>query len=198
MLLYFPAERPPRNPSGPSRNMLRSAFSCRGFNCPFSRSLSLTLCPIPNLPAYPSHSGGGTEWESPRSIVVLLDRVSVSFTAREWWARLDSNQEPTDYESAALTVELRARTSQPNISARRLPPPLLFGLGASIVRQLLASVVPLWTNACYACGLRRASRLPSAPLGPLSCSTSPGREAPASGDYTPLLKFLRHFLYFAA
>src|SRR6266403_6312458 len=25
-----------------------------------------------------------------------------------WWARLDSNQEPTDYESAALTVELRA------------------------------------------------------------------------------------------
>ena len=27
-----------------------------------------------------------------------------------WWARLDSNQEPTDYESAALTVELRARS----------------------------------------------------------------------------------------
>ena len=27
----------------------------------------------------------------------------------DWWARLDSNQEPTDYESAALTVELRAR-----------------------------------------------------------------------------------------
>src|SRR6202521_1153230 len=27
---------------------------------------------------------------------------------RVWWARLDSNQEPTDYESAALTVELRA------------------------------------------------------------------------------------------
>jgi hypothetical protein len=26
-----------------------------------------------------------------------------------WWARLDLNQEPTDYESAALTVELRAR-----------------------------------------------------------------------------------------
>jgi hypothetical protein len=25
-----------------------------------------------------------------------------------WWARLDLNQEPTDYESAALTVELRA------------------------------------------------------------------------------------------
>src|ERR1019366_2413650 len=28
-----------------------------------------------------------------------------------WWARLDSNQEPTDYESAALTVELRAPAS---------------------------------------------------------------------------------------
>ena len=28
-----------------------------------------------------------------------------------WWARLDLNQEPTDYESAALTVELRAHVS---------------------------------------------------------------------------------------
>ncbi len=27
------------------------------------------------------------------------------------WALLDSNQRPTDYESAALTAELRARTS---------------------------------------------------------------------------------------
>lgn len=26
-----------------------------------------------------------------------------------WWARLDSNQEPTDYEPDALTIELRAR-----------------------------------------------------------------------------------------
>jgi hypothetical protein len=25
-----------------------------------------------------------------------------------WWARPDSNREPTDYESAALTIELRA------------------------------------------------------------------------------------------
>ena len=30
---------------------------------------------------------------------------------KSWWARLDSNQEPTDYESAALTVELRARAT---------------------------------------------------------------------------------------
>jgi hypothetical protein len=29
--------------------------------------------------------------------------------ARRWWALLGSNQQPTDYESAALTVELRAR-----------------------------------------------------------------------------------------
>ncbi len=29
-------------------------------------------------------------------------------THGSWWARLDSNQGPTDYESAALTAELRA------------------------------------------------------------------------------------------
>ncbi len=28
-----------------------------------------------------------------------------------WWARKDLNLEPTDYESAALTVELRAPQS---------------------------------------------------------------------------------------
>ena len=38
MVLYFPAVSPPRNPSGPSRNMRRSAFSCRSLSCPFSRS----------------------------------------------------------------------------------------------------------------------------------------------------------------
>ena len=27
---------------------------------------------------------------------------------KNWWALLDSNQRPTDYESAALTAELRA------------------------------------------------------------------------------------------
>gem|GEM_PF-2338073 len=31
-----------------------------------------------------------------------MDRIYV------WWALLDSNQQPTDYESAALTVVLRA------------------------------------------------------------------------------------------
>jgi hypothetical protein len=29
-----------------------------------------------------------------------------------WWARQDLNLGPTDYESAALTAELRARASQ--------------------------------------------------------------------------------------
>jgi hypothetical protein len=28
----------------------------------------------------------------------------------EWWARQDLNLGPTDYESAALTAELQART----------------------------------------------------------------------------------------
>ena len=36
-----------------------------------------------------------------------MRNVELAYT---WWARLDLNQEPTDYESAALTVELRART----------------------------------------------------------------------------------------
>ena len=41
---------------------------------------------------------------NPKSVWVRNSRLEAL-----WWARLDSNQEPTDYESAALTVELRAR-----------------------------------------------------------------------------------------
>src|SRR5664279_3479007 len=41
-----------------------------------------------------------------------------------WWALLDLNQRPTDYESAALTAELRARSS---IKAG-CPPALLHAL----------------------------------------------------------------------
>ena len=37
------------------------------------------------------------------------------------WARLDSNQGPTDYESAALTAELRARCGQRSRSASWQP-----------------------------------------------------------------------------
>lgn len=31
----------------------------------------------------------------------------------EWWALLDSNQQPIGYEPTALTIELRARRSMP-------------------------------------------------------------------------------------
>jgi hypothetical protein len=34
--------------------------------------------------------------------------VRRAVTREGWWARKDLNLEPTDYESAALTVELRA------------------------------------------------------------------------------------------
>jgi hypothetical protein len=35
--------------------------------------------------------------------------MSSDRTQNKWWARQDSNLGPTDYESAALTAELRAR-----------------------------------------------------------------------------------------
>ncbi len=35
-----------------------------------------------------------------------------------WWARLDLNQRPIDYESTALTTELRAHTIFTNLSRR--------------------------------------------------------------------------------
>ncbi len=40
-----------------------------------------------------------------------------------WWALLDSNQQPTDYESAALTVVLRARLTI--VSIKEVLAPLL-------------------------------------------------------------------------
>lgn len=39
------------------------------------------------------------------------DLITPAF-GREWWAHQDLNLEPTDYESAALTVELWARETQ--------------------------------------------------------------------------------------
>src|SRR5580658_9109657 len=38
--------------------------------------------------------------------------IEKSGDVRSWWARQDLNLGPTDYESAALTAELRARASQ--------------------------------------------------------------------------------------
>ena len=38
---------------------------------------------------------------------------------REWWARSDLNRGPSDYESPALTAELRAQTAPQNYNYRR-------------------------------------------------------------------------------
>jgi hypothetical protein len=44
-----------------------------------------------------------------------------------WWAHQDLNLEPTDYESAALTVELWAHETQSSIFTG---PQLILGTGA--------------------------------------------------------------------
>jgi hypothetical protein len=51
-------------------------------------------------PVLPEHGqrNGQSEWKAD-------DAASTN----KWWARQDSNLGPTDYESAALTAELRAR-----------------------------------------------------------------------------------------
>ena len=53
----------------------------------------------------------GFEVKDPEALGALYDRVLARSRTRTWriWARLDSNQGATDYESAALTAELRAR-----------------------------------------------------------------------------------------
>ena len=45
------------------------------------------------------------------------------------WARQDSNLGPTDYESAALTAELRARRRQRSLAAGRAPRAVVAGRG---------------------------------------------------------------------
>jgi hypothetical protein len=40
---------------------------------------------------------------------------------RQWWARKDSNLGPTDYESAALTAELRARSGGNILPRKEIP-----------------------------------------------------------------------------
>ena len=39
----------------------------------------------------------------------------------EWWALQDSNLQPTDYESAALTIELRARPEATRVPTQDMP-----------------------------------------------------------------------------
>ena len=59
-----------------------------------------------NLSRLAGVSEARARWRNP-------ERSEGPFTLKPypWWARLDLNQEPTDYESAALTVELRARVN---------------------------------------------------------------------------------------
>ncbi len=42
---------------------------------------------------------------------ILSERSESKDLTQSWWACRDLNPEPTDYESAALTVELQARNS---------------------------------------------------------------------------------------
>ena len=43
-----------------------------------------------------------------RASVAMPERKKTSSRRARWWALQDSNLQPTDYESAALTIELRA------------------------------------------------------------------------------------------
>jgi hypothetical protein len=58
------------------------------------------------------HAEGGAVTVGPAITLTIRTKeialIRLPSPDRLWWARLDSNQEPTDYESAALTVELRA------------------------------------------------------------------------------------------
>ena len=48
--------------------------------------------------------------------------IPVPETEDAWWAHLDSNQEPWDYESPALTVELWAQTTgHPRLTGLQSP-----------------------------------------------------------------------------
>ena len=56
-----------------------------------------------------------------------------------WWARQDLNLGPTDYESAALTAELRARLSEISYIERAQPRSTPLG---KIVREWEALTAP--------------------------------------------------------
>ena len=46
--------------------------------------------------------------------MVTLKLINISLKMKVKWAHRDSNPEPTDYESAALTVELWAQKGSEN------------------------------------------------------------------------------------
>ena len=78
------------------------------------------------------------------------------------WARLDSNQGPTDYESAALTAELRAREEDGSAQTERFPVP--YKLPVRLIVPLLASSVLL--AGCGGYGGSKKSAAPAKSLGP--------------------------------
>jgi hypothetical protein len=57
------------------------------------------------------------------TVVGYLGRNGIDMavgTAEFWWARQDLNLGPTDYESAALTAELQARTLLHHLTVKEL------------------------------------------------------------------------------
>ena len=91
-----------------------------------------------------------------------------------WWARLDSNQEPTDYEPDALTIELRARALTISEAETHCTMPAanfsLPTLPASLKHQpvhfiFLSRAAPVRKITCKHCTKFRIERLASARPG---------------------------------
>src|SRR5690348_15250470 len=88
-----------------------------------------------------NHFASGAECESerptPRANPVCDRSAAEVPRADSWWARRDSNPQPRDYESPALTVELQARTLFNSSQTKHLRHPCryvfltLWRLGAS-------------------------------------------------------------------
>ena len=64
-----------------------------------------------------THRGQPSFAKAPEGILLRDFRHGKSCEARQreagWWAREDSNLQPSGYEPLALTIELRARPSRP-------------------------------------------------------------------------------------
>lgn len=62
---------------------------------------------------------------TPREDTTLAPRYASARVGVQWWARQDSNLRPIDYESTALTTELRARLPRTwSLAARRMSSPV--------------------------------------------------------------------------
>ena len=69
-------------------------------------------------PALPGLSNTFRVWRCVARFECHLGWPEAGERLRLWWAHQDLNLEPTDYESAALTVELWAREVQSSIYAQ--------------------------------------------------------------------------------